>query len=419
MRVLSVLILSLILVGCFSSLGPSEDEIKAKLSKNEIPTFWRISDIDIVESENFGTDEIPRIRTRFQTTIEALENLYIPGQSSRPLEAANNQPVIRINGHRIISLGAEKGTELNVTGIVTSTQRGEAWSLSFSFDDEPWEEKGIALYEFEQDVVVAGSDKEIAMLDQTDETWREQQAQQKAAQEAAKREIAERNAPLLELVNKGYAIMNYLSERNGSGYAVLQFPEDVKAERRFEFTLTTKGGDMGMIGMVDNGRFIMTPQQGESGQSGRCGAALTATADEIQGESDCYVFFGDVKAIGMTQSRLHEHFLDANQALLNFFERAQNVKYYNYQTRNETFGGGTQERMLVNSASSDNIDLTFLARARDDVRSSATWYIQYGTVRSKTVDDKYFGLTLSDNGGLKGRRYTRLNRPIAISISAP
>lgn len=219
---IKLLILGVVLslVGCFESeAGPSENELKNYLQKR-LPSHVKITDFDIVVSENSGTKLDPIIKSKVKGKAILVEPLYKVKKY--------------ILNKDVLVKSAKKNDRMNLSGRTSSTLRGEKWSIRFTQLEAKPDFKGRPLSQWRKDsFVMSGSKEEKALIAKSKEEakkWKKQMKKLRASvvgKWVSKKPIIERNNKFVSIgstVNTGnreqlmYSI-NFPNDTNLKGIA--------------------------------------------------------------------------------------------------------------------------------------------------------------------------------------------------------
>ncbi len=172
MRVkLLILGVVLSLVGCFESeAGPSENELKNYLQKR-LPGHVKITDFDIVVSENVGTKLDPVIKSKVKGEAILVEPLYKVKKY--------------ISGKDVLVKSAKKNNRMSLSGRTSSTLKGDKWNIRFTQLEAKPDFRGRPLSSWRKDsFVMSGSKEEVVLIAKSKEeakVWRKQMKKLRAS----------------------------------------------------------------------------------------------------------------------------------------------------------------------------------------------------------------------------------------------
>jgi hypothetical protein len=212
---LTLLPLIMILGGC-SSLGPNEKEFRNSL-QSKVPNYWEVQSIQIEGRENQGSNTIPRIQTRFKSSVKLKEDTfkevryYQPGQISKK----------RLEGVVFVTPADKKGKDLTIYGQAISSKYTDAWQTSIDIDGDPFgknEDFGIGL-DWKEEMKVVGSAKVRSLF--SNQGTKEVVVIQSAEEEAWKSKISQQ----IKAERKQLLALLFSKEHEGSyRYTYSKYP---------------------------------------------------------------------------------------------------------------------------------------------------------------------------------------------------
>lgn len=169
--------------------GPSRAELEAAL-KMELGGFVEVGRIEIVASQDTGTEASPAKRLRFTAQTALKEPTY---EVASTLQSATGNT-------RVLRPVHKAGTKVELNGIADARKTGERWDVHrVRIETETPVVAGAFLASFGANVVVSGSPEERALEARIAEEQREQEQAAREAERLAAEQAAARQAKVAAL----------------------------------------------------------------------------------------------------------------------------------------------------------------------------------------------------------------------------
>jgi len=152
MRLMILMLMSaVVLSGCFKNqIGPTEDDFKTYLEQ-KFSKGLTITDIEIIASQNLGTDVEPVVKSRIKGEFRLVEDFY---------KYSN-----RVSGKDVLVKIADEGTKMDLFGLSVSKLESNIWNIRFTELEIKPDVKGRPLSHWAKgSYVIKGSSEEKALI---------------------------------------------------------------------------------------------------------------------------------------------------------------------------------------------------------------------------------------------------------------